>query len=130
MEKRDIKNLKRRYLIWFYKTTKEALDRIERKFTQAEIDRFILKELQKSDKSKKADKFIAEFQAYIRNKEKDGLALKLEGKNLKPEYYFLGLKLQATEKAISREFGRKALGQIKAQYEKEMTERILKSTEH
>ena len=45
MDAKEIKNLKKRYLIWFYKTTKEALDKIERKFTQMEIDKFILKEL-------------------------------------------------------------------------------------
>ena len=45
MDAKEIKNLKKRYLIWFYKTAKEALDKIERKFTQTEIDKFILKEL-------------------------------------------------------------------------------------
>ena len=48
MEKNDILNLKKRYLIWLYKETKEALDRVDRKFTQIEIDKFILEELQKA----------------------------------------------------------------------------------
>lgn len=130
MDKRDIKNLKKRYLIWFYKAAKEALDKIERKFTQLDIDKFILKELKAKDKDKKAKKFIAEFQAYILNKEMDGFSLKYETKQLKPEYYFLDLKLKAIEKAIVKELGKKALSEIKSLYEKEMTERILKSTEH
>lgn len=129
MNTQDIKNLKKRYLIWFYKVTKEALDRVERKFTQVEIDKFILKELSRLDKTKKAGKFIQEFQAYVENKEREGLALKYTGNDLSPEYHFLAIKLRAIEKAITKELGSKALKEIKALYEKEMTERILKSTE-
>lgn len=130
MDTKEIKNLKKRYLIWFYKNTKEALDKIERKSTQTEIDKFILKELKSKNKDKKADKFIAEFEAYILNKEMDGLGLKFEGKQIKPDYVFLELKLKAIEKAIVKEFGKKGLDEVKSLYEKEMTERILKSTEH
>lgn len=131
MEKEEIRNLKKRYLIWLYKTTKEAVDRIERKFTQLEIDSFLLKELRKSDKLKRAKKFIDEFENYIQNKAKEGLSLKYEeGKTLKPDYYFLELKLRAIEKAIVAGFGRKLLEEIKALYEMEMTERILKSMEN
>lgn len=130
MDKQDLKNLKKRYLIWLYKMAKEALDKIERKFTQLEIDRFMLKELKKEDRNKRIEKFISEFETYIRNKEKDGLSLKYEGAKLKPDYYFLVLKLKAIEKAIKKELGKHSLKEIKALYEKEMTERILKSTEH
>ncbi|MFA6350175.1 MAG: hypothetical protein WCY12_04540 [Candidatus Omnitrophota bacterium] len=130
MSNTDIKNLKKRYLIWFYKVTKDELDRIARKFTQAELDRFILKELKSLDKAELVAKQISEFEDYVVNKEKDGIALKYEGKSIKPEYYFLDIKLQAIEKAIVREFGKRELARIKAMYEKEMTERILKSTEH
>jgi hypothetical protein len=130
MEKQDILNLKKRYLIWLYKTTKEAWDKVERKFTQLDIDRAILDELNKLDSSKRAKSFIEGFANYIRNKEKEGLDLKYEGSKLKPDYYFLDLKLRAIEKVIVRELGKKALGEIKSLYEKEMTERILKSTEH
>jgi len=130
MDAKEIKNLKKRYLIWFYKTVKETFDKIERKFTQAEIDKFILKELKSKNKDKQSDKFIAEFEAYILNKEMDALSLKFEGKQIKPDYAFLELKLKAIEKAIVKEFGKKGLDEIKSLYEKEMTERILKSTEH
>jgi len=126
----DSKNLKRRYLVWLYKTTKESLDRIERKFTQLEIDRHILGYLKKLDKQKRAGGFIFDFKTYIANKQREALNLKYEGKNLKSEYYFLDLKLTAIEKVIKQELGRKALSEIKSLYEREMSERILKSKEH
>lgn len=128
MDRQDTKNLKKRYLIWLYKTTKEALDKIERKFTQLEIDRIILKELKKADKDKKATKFIEEFITYVQNKEKGALALKYQNQDLHPDYYYLILKLKAIEKVITRILGNRALKEIKALYEKEMAERILKST--
>lgn len=130
MDKQGTKNLKRRYSLWLYKTTKEALERTERKFTQLDIDRLILDELNKLDSSRRARSFIGEFANYIRNKEKEGLDLKYEGGKLKPAYHFLGLKLKAIEKVIVKELGKKALREIKSLYEKEMTERILKSREH
>jgi hypothetical protein len=130
MEKQDALNLKKRYLVWFYKTTKEALDKVERKFTQVEVDKFILAELKKLDKRGQVKKFIDEFKAYVHNKEKEGLALKFADQGTKPEYVFLELKLHAIEKAIVRELGRPALEEIRSLYEKEMTERILNSTEY
>jgi hypothetical protein len=130
MNKKDIKNLKKRYLIWFYKTAKEALDKVERKFTQAEVDRVILKELKKADKVGLVETFTRQFEEYIRKKEQDGLNLKFENKKVKPQYLFLALRLQAIEKAIVKELGLKALEEIKLLYEIEMTERILRSTEH
>ncbi len=130
MDKPDSKNLKKRYLIWFYKTTKEALDKIERKFTQIDIDRFILKEIKRKSKDKTIESFIAQFEEYIQKKEQDGLALKFEDKKLKPHYVFLVLKLEAIEKSIVKELGKKALEEIKLLYEVEMIERILRSTEH
>ncbi len=130
MDRHDRLNLKKRYLIWLYKTTKEALDRIERKFTQLEIDRFLLNELSKHGKEKKVRKFIAEFAEYIKNKEKDALTLKYENNGVKSDYHFLVLKLKAVEDALVREFDKKTLKTIKSLYEKEMVERILKNTEH
>ena len=136
MDEQDIKNLKRRYLIWLYKTTKEAFDKFERKFTQLEIDKFILSQMEKELKEsylpheKEAlEKHINDFLNYIDEKEKACLQLKYKGKKTNPEFLFLDLKLQAVEKAITGELGRSALAEIKALYEKEMLERILKSTE-
>ena len=129
MDKQDTLNLKIRYCLWLYKTAKEALDKIERKFTQLDIDKIILKELKGQDREGKAGKFIEEFEEYIKNKEKEGLNLKYSGSQLNPEYYFLTLKLKAIEKTIVKQLGKKALAQIKSLYETEMTERILRSTE-
>ena len=130
MDKKDKKDLKKRYLLWLYKITKEALDKIERKFTQLEIDKFILKELKRLDKDKKIKKHIRGFESYIQNKEKEGLGLKYEFGQLKPDYCFLSLKLKAIESSIVKELGKNTLKEIKALYEKEMTERILRSAEH
>ena len=130
MDNKDRKNLKLRYLTWLYKTTKEELDRIERKFTQLEVDNFILKQLNKLDKEKRAGQFIGEFETYISNKEKEGFELKYEDGLIKPGVLFLELKLKAVEIAIERQFDKKTLSRIKARYEKEMTERILRSPEH
>lgn len=130
MQNSDVKSLKKRYLLWFYKTAKEALDKIERKFTQVEVDMVILAELKKSSQAKRLDGFIREFEGYVNKKKQDGLSLKYAGKALKPEYEFMALKLRAIEKAILKELGVKGLAEIKALYEEEMSERILKSTEH
>ncbi|PIS34115.1 MAG: hypothetical protein COT38_01980 [Candidatus Omnitrophica bacterium CG08_land_8_20_14_0_20_41_16] len=130
VNKRDVKNLKKRYLIWFYKAAKEALDKIERKFTQVEIDRVILKELKKADKKVPIENLVQQFEDYITKKEQDGLSLKYENKKFKPHYVFLIKKLEAIEKAITVELGKDALKEIKLLYEIEMTERILRSTEH
>ncbi len=130
MDKKDTKNLKKRYLIWFYKTTKEALDKIERKFTQVEVDRIILKALKKADGDGSLRIFVRQFEDYIQKKEEDGFSLKYENKKLKPHYIFLVKKLEAIEKTISQELGKDLLAEIKLLYEMEMTERILRSTEH
>ncbi|MGD0336234.1 MAG: hypothetical protein ABSB18_03960 [Candidatus Omnitrophota bacterium] len=130
MEKQELKSLKKRYLIWLYKATKEELDKIERKFTQVEIDNFLLKEINRLDTEGKVAKFIADLETYIRTKEKEGNEQKFSGKELKPQYIFLELKLKAVEKAIAKELGEDALKEIKLLYEMEMIERIIKSREH
>ena len=127
-DKKEVKNLKKRYLIWLYKETKEALDRVDRKFTQLEVDKVILAELKKAELKDK--KFLDDFYAYVNNKEKDCGKLK-SGKNYSdPEHQFLALKLQAVEKAIVKELGAKSLEEIKTLYHNEMVDRILRSTEH
>lgn len=136
MDKQDIKNLKKRYLIWLYKTTKEAFDKYERKFTQFEIDQYILNEMEKELKAaylpheKKAlAKYINDFRSYIGEKEKACLKLKYKGKKINPEFLFLDIKLEAVEKAIVEELGAKEFAEVKLLYEKEMAERILKSAQ-
>lgn len=133
MDKRDEKDLKERYLTWLYKTTKEAFDKYERKFTQIEIDEFILEEMERELKGsylpqekKSLEKFVNDFRSYIAEKEKDCLKLKYKGKKIDPEFIFLDVKLEAIEKAIIKELGKDSLDKIKESYQKEMLNRILK----
>jgi len=137
MNKQDIKNLKKRYLVWLYMTTKEAFDRYERKFTQLEIDEFMLFEMEKELKGaylpgekNELEKYINDFREYIAEKEKACLKLKYKGKRIDPEFLFLDMKLEAIEKAIVNELGAKALDEIGAFYESEMTEKISRGTKH
>ena len=136
MDKKDEKNLLERYLVWLYKTTKEAFDRYERKFTQLEIDEFILKEMEKELKGSympqekiPLEKLVNEFRNYIAEKEKACLKLKYKGKRIDPDFIFLEVKLEQIEKAIIKEFGSAALEDIKARYHQEMVKRIIEERE-
>ena len=131
------KKLIRRYLIWFYKITKEEFERIERKFTQLEVDYYLLRQLRRaqaaSGRKKDFAKKIADFQQYVQNKEIDARRLKFSGKNeksLHPGYEFLRMKLSAIEDAIAHFLGRRELKEIQALYQQEMIQRILSSREH
>jgi len=137
MDKQDVTNLTKRYLVWLYKVTKEDFDRYERKFTQLLVDEFLLKEMERElresylpREKKELEKFVNDFRSYIAEKEKACLELKYKGKRINPEFIFLDVKLNTIETAIKKHFGVKVLKEIKQLYEKEMTERILKSTEH
>jgi len=137
MNKQDVRNLRKRYLIWLYKTTKEAFDKYERKFTQTDIDKDLLLEMENEllgaylpHEKVQLEKFVNQFREYISAKEKSCLELKYQGKITNPEFIFLDVKLNAIEKLIAKELGRRGLDKIKTLYELEMVERILKSTEH
>jgi hypothetical protein len=134
VDEKDILALKRRYLLWLYKTTKEAFDRYERKFTQLEIDKFILEEVSRecrqaylSDEREAIGEQAEAMRVYVAEKENACLKLKYRGKKINPEYLFLDIKLQALEKAIVKELGNEELRRIKNLYEQEMSERILHS---
>lgn len=135
MKRDDIKNLKFRYLLWLYRTTKEGFDRIERKFTQVDIDRTIMRYMREHINTRnirrknEAKKFINDFKEYIDKKEREGRALKFEGRKLRAEYYHLSLKLEAIEKAIIEELGNRGLKGVKALYEHEMRRRIIEARE-
>ncbi len=126
------KNLIRRYLVWCYKTTKEDLDRIDRKFTQLMVDDFVLAEIKKAGAGSSADHSLkAAYQAcvdkfidYIRNKEKGA-----QGHG-SADYLYLRNRLAAIEKAISNLFSRQDLKKIISSYETEMTRRIWETREH
>ena len=137
MNNLDIKNLKKRYFAWLYKTTKEEFDKYERKFTQTDIDKDILLEMENAlmgsylpHEKEALEKLVNNFKDYISGKEKICLELKYQGLRTNPEFIFLDVKLNAIEKLVTKEFGKKALEEIKALYEKEMIRRILRGAEH
>ena len=137
MDKKDEKNLKVRYLTWLYKTVKEAFDRYERKFTQIEIDGFVLREMEKELKGsympqekKSLEKLVNDFRLYIAEKEKACLKLKYKGKKIEPEFIFLDVKVIAIEKAIIKELGQEGLNKIKEAYHQEMIKRIIEEKEN
>jgi hypothetical protein len=135
--KKEEKALVRRYLVWCYKTTKESVDWIERKFTQTAVDRFVLARIEKMRSSTSSqddyNKKVEDFRNYIADKEKDGIKQKfLNGKkkDLNPEYLYLKNRLTAVEDAIRQFLGPQELTRIHLLYEQEMTRRILESKEH
>ena len=136
MDERDVLNLKTRYLVWLYKTTKDAFDKYERKFTQLDIDEMLLAEIEKELKAsyqpsegKALEKFANEFRVYIGAKENQSLKLKYKGKKLNPEFLFLDVKLQAIEKIMAQVLGKDTLEAIKENYQQEMLLRILQAKE-
>lgn len=132
------KKLIRRYLIWCYKTTKEDLDRIDRYFTQLQVDAHVLKQLLKNPHPKGPQSHlysekIEAFKEYMANKKKNVYSKKFadeEEKTLQPEYWYLKNRLGALEKTIVDFFGAKELKAIQDLYEVEMTRRILEAREH
>lgn len=135
----DQKNLVRRYLLWCYKMTKEELERIDRKFTQLEVDDFVLRDFHgqiKALKGKDREEFskkIDEFKVYMAKKKQNADLEKfsdIETKKLKPHYFYLEKRLSAIEKAITFFLGAGDLKKIRNLYDQEMTRRILESREH
>lgn len=131
IEEKDVKNLKFRYLLWFYKIAKDEFERIERKFTQLEIDKKILENMREKMRRLEPElkngltNHFDEFKDYIAKKQRAGNALKFEKESLRPEYRFLALKLKSIEEIIVRELGEDKKDEIKALYEEEMKKRIL-----
>lgn len=137
MNNQDVKNLKKRYFIWLYKSAKEVFDKFERKFTQVDIDKDILDAMEDEllgsylpHEKEALQRHINDFHKYIENKEKACPELRDQHKKINPDFIFSEIKLDSIEKMIVKELGRRGLEEIKSLYEKEMTERILKNTEH
>jgi len=133
------KNLTRRYLIWCYKTTKEELDKIDRYFTQLDVDGFILKQLRVGGKhcdgksSEISKKHVDGFEKYIAQKEQNVLKKKYVGgdkKVLNAEYVYRTNRFKAIEKAIRHFLGARELTKICSLYEDEMSGRILEARTH
>ena len=130
-------DLIRRYLVWCYKTTKEDLDKIDRYFTQAVVDDYLIERLKNLSEYKDRGTFfhksVEDFVQYAREKK-----AKAEGKKfadparetLQPDYQYIKARVEAIEQAICHFFDQKELERIAALYEQEMTERILKAREH
>lgn len=130
-------DLIRRYLVWCYKTTREELDKIDRYFTQAVVDDYLIERLKASPEYKAHTtpfhKSVEDFIQYAREKK-----TKAEGKKfidtvaatLSPDYQYLKARFETIEQAICHFFDQKELEKIAALYEKEMTERILRAREH
>ncbi|MFH1359421.1 MAG: hypothetical protein ABIJ41_00095 [Candidatus Omnitrophota bacterium] len=135
----DEQGLIRRYLIWCYKTTKEDLDKIDRKFTQCAVDHFIIKEMEKAKKKIKKStdinhyvRNLAQFKLYAANKQKKADQEKFIDQKkslLNPSYVYLKTRLNAIEKCIQVFLGKKELLKVKSYYEQEMTRRILSAKE-
>lgn len=133
------KRLVKRYLIWCYKTTKEELDRIDRKFTQLKVDTLILDGHHQGVADLPAElrqdysKLINDFKTYIQKKQEEAANSRLlesGGKPLAAQHAFLVNRFAAIQRAISYFLGVRELKSIEALYEEEMTERILTSREH
>ncbi len=136
MNSQDEKNLKKRYFVWLYKAAKETFDKYERKFTQVDIDKDILLEMEKEllgvylpHEKEALQRQVDDFQQYIENKEKSCAEFRDQDKKINPDFIFSEIKLDAIEKVITKEIGKKGLEEIKSLYEKEMLQRIIKSTE-
>lgn len=135
----DQKRLIRRYLIWCYKAAKEELDKIDRYFTQALVDDFILAQLSRSKEfrlpqtNNKYRKFIEDFEQYAKTKSEKAAKQKFVNEkhgDVEPGYRYLKNRVHAIEKAICHFLGPKEFGKIQALYEEEMTGRILGAREH
>ena len=134
----------RRYLVWCYKTTKEELDKIDRYFTQAVVDDYLIERLKTSPEYKaRATPFHKSVEDFIQyalpvgslREEKKAKAERKKfadsaQKTLHPDYQYLNARVEAIEQAICHFFDQKELERVAALYENEMTERILKAREH
>lgn len=130
------RELIRRYLIWFYKTTKEELDKIDRYFTQAAVDEFLIGRLKESEAygddvafRKSVDNFITYAEEKLVRAQEKKFA-DASRKTHHPDYLYLKARFGAIEDAIRYFLGQEELDKICALYEQEMTERILKAREH
>ena len=131
------RDLIRRYLVWCYKTTTEEMDKIDRYFTQAAVDDFLIERLKNLPEYKAREisfrKSVEDFVRYAGEKKANAEGKKFADRAqtvLAPDYQYLKARSEAIEEAICHFFDRKELGKITALYENEMTERILKAREH
>lgn len=129
----------RRYLIWFYKTSKEALDKVDRYYTQHRADDFVLAYLKKTREFRSKEGYhqyktlIQGFEKYKTEKKgKADIKKFVEGKRsiLSQDYLYLKNRFLAVEKTIQYFLGPKELITIRELYEQEMIKRIIEAREH
>ena len=132
------KDLFFRYLLWCYKTTREDLDWIDRKFTQLQVDEAIREQLVAGRSAEPADpgydQELAAFDQYISDKQAKAAPLKYTDPaaqtTLQPRYRYLRDRLAAIEWVITDRLGAEELPKIRGLYEQEMVGRILAAREH
>lgn len=131
----DRYSLYKRYLFWLYKMTRDELDRIERKFTQLEIDEEITRFFDRvltglsGALSQEVGGLVDEWKRYVAQKAADASRLK-HGRTgaPKPEILLLHMKLAAVEKLADSYLGKKALKDFRRLYEDAAMQRILEDT--
>jgi hypothetical protein len=131
----DVRSLQKRYLFWLYKTTKDELDRIDRKFTQLDIDREMLDVFRRRAVDARdtvkggVDAFVREWQEYVAGKEADARKLRFdEDGHIMASYYFLHLKLKTVLRIVRRRFGARTVGDFKRLYEEASMRLIVQDT--
>lgn len=128
----DAQALTKRYLLWLYKATREELDKIDRKFTQLDVDLRIQKIVSQRTAAlpqrlrHSLAPFLKEGQEYIFQKDSDAQKLRF-GEDGQPDarYVFLRLKCEAITRLIRQRFGLQGLKEIKRLYEESCAQRIL-----
>lgn len=135
ISREDQNSLSKRYLLWLYKMTRDEADKIERKFTQLDIDREVEKFLKKKTGGLKSSlkagmsPFMEEWKEYIFAKESDAQKLKFtEEGQPDPKYIFLRLKLEAIESVMKASFGATFFKEARKLYEDSCIQRILADT--
>jgi hypothetical protein len=132
LSKEDQRSLRKRYLFWLYKMTKDELDRIDRKFTQLSIDGDI-QELLEGWSLKMGQRargnlqpFIKELEEYIFQKESDAQKLKFDETGaVNSKYLFLHMKFEAICSITKSLFGTPVLKEFRRLYEEASLGRIL-----
>src|SRR3989344_2070368 len=116
-------DLIRRYLVWCYKTSKEELDKVDRYFTQAVADDYLIERLKSLPEYKAREtpfhKSVEDFVQYAREKKSKAEAKKfLDSAQavLHPDYQYLNARFEAVERAICHFFDSKELERIAALY--------------
>lgn len=130
LSRQDRYSLYKRYLFWLYKNTREECDRIDRKFTQLDIDEEISSFLGSAfigeKEMRQIGPFVLEWKDYISRKKADADKLKFsEDGDVNPAYVFMRLKLKAVEASVLKHFGRRGMEEFRRLFEESSMQRIM-----